>query len=37
MVIYAISDIHTDYPENLKWMEDLPKDKYKNDVVILAG
>ncbi len=37
MVIYAISDVHTDYAENMKWLEELPIDQYKSDTVIIAG
>lgn len=37
MAIYAISDVHTDYPENLKWLEDIPNNLYINDTVIIAG
>lgn len=37
MVIYAISDVHTDFPENLQWVENIPKDRYNNDTLIVAG
>ncbi|CAF1294282.1 unnamed protein product [Rotaria sp. Silwood1] len=35
--IYAISDLHVDYDENMKWIEHLSNDKYLNDTVIIAG
>mmetsp|Transcript_3460 Transcript_3460/g.4998 ORF Transcript_3460/g.4998 Transcript_3460/m.4998 type:complete len:282 (-) Transcript_3460:238-1083(-) len=37
MRVFALSDIHTDFDENLKWVESLDKRKYLNDVVIVAG
>ncbi len=37
MKIYAISEIHIDHKENMKWMLNLSKNDYKNDVLILAG
>lgn len=35
--VYAISDLHTDYPENLHWVKSLPATKFKGSVLILAG
>jgi hypothetical protein len=35
--VYAISDLHTDYPENLQWVKSLPASKYKTSVLVLAG
>ncbi|CAF0862717.1 unnamed protein product [Rotaria sp. Silwood1] len=35
--IYAISDLHVDYDENMKWIEHLSNDKYLKDTVIIAG
>jgi hypothetical protein len=35
--IYAISDLHVDQVENMKWVEQLSNDKYLNDTVIIAG
>jgi len=35
--IFAISDLHVDYKENLEWVRNWPADKYKKDVLILAG
>ncbi|CAF4137506.1 unnamed protein product [Rotaria sp. Silwood2] len=33
--IYAISDLHADYDENMKWVECLSKNKYLNDTLCL--
>ncbi len=35
--IYAISDLHVDQVENMKWVEQLSNDKYLNDTIIIAG
>ena len=35
--VFAVSDIHVDYKENLEWIFMLPKDEYSNDILILAG
>ncbi|CAE7607267.1 Pacrg [Symbiodinium natans] len=35
--IWAISDIHTDKAENMKWIQDLAPAEFRNDVLILAG
>eukprot|EP00884_Botryococcus_braunii_P009223 jgi/Botrbrau1/18301/Bobra.0179s0030.1 len=37
MRIWAVSDIHTDYKENLDWCQELDQTEYKDDVLILAG
>ncbi|KAK9811554.1 hypothetical protein WJX72_005803 [[Myrmecia] bisecta] len=37
MRVWAVSDIHTDYKENLEWCQQLSDDDYKQDVLILAG
>jgi predicted phosphodiesterase len=37
MRFFALSDIHVDYSENLNWIEAISSDKYRNDVLILAG
>jgi hypothetical protein len=37
MVIYVISDVHTDYPVNMQWVEELDSEKYKSDTLILPG
>lgn len=35
--IYAISDLHVDHPDNLKWVRNWPSNVYKQDALILAG
>ena len=35
--IYAISDLHVDQAENMKWIEGLSDEKYLNDTIIVAG
>lgn len=35
--IYAISDLHVDQDENMKWIEQLSDWKYLNDTIIIAG
>ncbi|CAE7439971.1 Pacrg [Symbiodinium microadriaticum] len=35
--IWALSDIHTDKAENMKWIEGLSPAEFRNDVLILAG
>ena len=35
--VYAISDLHIDYPENLEFVRSWSNDKYRNDVLIVAG
>lgn len=37
MKIYALSDIHADYQENLDWLLSLSETDYRDDVLILAG
>ncbi len=37
MRVLAISDIHVDYPENMKWVQNLSDSDYIEDVLILAG
>ncbi|URZ01116.1 metallophosphoesterase family protein [Clostridium felsineum] len=37
MRVYAISDVHIDYKENLEWLCDISNYDYKDDVIILAG
>lgn len=37
MRVYAISDLHVDYPENLQWVESLAARQYQQDILILAG
>jgi predicted phosphodiesterase len=35
--IFAISDIHVDYPDNARWIANLSATDYTDDVIILAG
>ncbi|GAU22516.1 hypothetical protein TSUD_296350 [Trifolium subterraneum] len=35
--VFVVSDLHTDYDENLKWVECLSTVNYKDDVLIVAG
>lgn len=37
MRVFAVSDIHADYQENLKWVVDISKQEYQEDVLIVAG
>lgn len=37
MRIFAVSDIHIDYQENLHWLLQLSKYDYRDDCLILAG
>jgi len=37
MRVFALSDIHIDYSENAKWIENLSIAEYQDDVLILAG
>lgn len=35
--VYAISDLHVDYAQNMAWVMSLGKQRYLNDVLIVAG
>ncbi|KAF3776383.1 hypothetical protein EJ110_NYTH48397 [Nymphaea thermarum] len=35
--VFALSDLHTDYPENMEWVKNLPALQYRNDILIVAG
>ncbi|XP_071949050.1 acyl-carrier-protein phosphodiesterase PptH-like [Antedon mediterranea] len=35
--VYAISDLHVDHPDNLKWVEELSFSRYQEDVLLVAG
>ena len=35
--IFAVSDLHVDIPENLRWLEGWSPTLYQNDVLIVAG
>jgi len=37
MRVFAVSDIHVDYKENLAWTLSLDNKEYANDILILAG
>lgn len=37
MRIFALSDLHIDYTENLEWLRNLSSGEYKEDFLILAG
>lgn len=37
MRIYAISDLHLEYSENLYWLNQISKFDYQNDILIVAG
>lgn len=37
MRVFAVSDIHVDYAENLKWVMGLSAEVYRDDILILAG
>ncbi|QCD95009.1 putative transposase [Vigna unguiculata] len=35
--VFVVSDLHTDYAENLKWVECLSNVKRRKDVLLVAG
>lgn len=37
MRVFAVSDLHADYPENLDWILQLSKVDFQQDVLVLAG
>ncbi|PCJ23640.1 MAG: metallophosphoesterase [SAR86 cluster bacterium] len=37
MRVFAVSDIHVDYAENLQWVLQLSQQDYQQDILILAG
>lgn len=37
MRVFAVSDIHVDYAENLEWILALDEKEYADDILILAG
>jgi len=37
MRVFATSDLHTDYRENLRWLQELSDIAYRNDALIVAG
>ena len=37
MRVFATSDLHTDYKENLQWLKELSDTDYRDDALIVAG
>jgi len=37
MRVFATSDLHTDYKENFRWLEELSATAYRDDALIVAG
>ena len=37
MRVFATSDLHTDYRENFRWLQELSDVAYRNDALIVAG
>lgn len=37
MRLFALSDIHADYPDNARWVDRLSAEDYRDDLLILAG
>lgn len=37
MRVFALSDVHVDFGENLQWISDLSSHEYNEDILILAG
>jgi 3',5'-cyclic AMP phosphodiesterase CpdA len=37
MGIFEISDVHCDYEENLRWVQNLSQRDFNDDLLILAG
>lgn len=35
--IFALSDVHVDYEVNARWVQNLSREDYRNDLLILAG
>jgi hypothetical protein len=35
--VFAISDLHTDFSENMQWIQGLPPSAHRDDVLIVAG
>lgn len=35
--IFVVSDLHTDYPENMEWVRNLSGKRHKNDALLVAG
>ena len=37
MKVYVVSDLHTDYKENMEWVDDLSKKDHRMDTLLVAG
>ena len=37
MRVFAISDVHVDYKQNMDWLLSLSLTAYRRDVLVLAG
>src|SRR5258707_11279332 len=37
MRVFAVSDLHLDYPDNARWVSSLSLSEYSSDLLILAG
>ncbi|KAJ9469869.1 hypothetical protein DIPPA_18074 [Diplonema papillatum] len=35
--VYGVSDVHVDYKENAKWLQDIDTERHQNDALIVAG
>lgn len=35
--VYAVSDLHVDFPANMRWIESVPEGVYAEDVLLVAG
>ena len=35
MKVYALSDIHVDYPENLQWLLSIDDELYQQDFLLI--
>lgn len=37
MRVFVVSDLHTDYSENMEWVRSLSWKRHKNDALLVAG
>jgi Icc-related predicted phosphoesterase len=35
--VYAVSDLHVDFPANMRWVESIPTGAYTQDTLVVAG
>ena len=35
--VFVVSDLHTDYAENMKWVKCLPSIKHRESILLVAG